>query len=478
MKISARWMVLVAVLAGAYPAASWYTGKRVAARFMTSKDQPAQTPFIKLVKQDYQRGVFSSVEDVTLELNLASISKPGPAAPPGAGGDNTGADPAAQAAQIAQAARGEQLPVIQLRFVSRIQHGPFPGLRSFGAASIKTELVLDPASKTQLEKIFGNADPLQINSTLTYGGAGHVSLSSPAFSTVTDRDRDKLAWQGLNMEVDFDKEYKNFRVSLNAPGLTVDSLEGQSFKMGAISIKGDASKAYPTGPLYVGKSETILAGISFSDKADPKKSFSMQQLSLNTDASIKDDFLSVFARLGVSKFMFDQLEFSNFHYDYGVKHLHAPSIAQISAAYSGATADPEKMAALKAVWEQVGPTIINGQPELVLERISIVTSDGEAKLTGGMKLVDANVTDISNIMALYPKVQGNLNITLTDVLVSKLGGASQKDPEMQKAALDAMNQQIASFVEQGYINRNGKLLNAKLEWSQGKLTVNGKAFQR
>ncbi|MBC3921097.1 YdgA family protein [Undibacterium sp. CY18W] len=474
MKISARWIALVVVLAVAYPAASWYTGKRVASNLMAAKDQPAQTPFIKIVKQDYQRGIFSSVEDTTVELNLASIPKPGPVVPPGAG-ESSGPDPATPAAQ---AASGGQLPSVQLRFISRIQHGPFPGFRSFGAASIKTELVLDPASKAQLEKIFGNANPLQINSTLTYGGAGHVSLSSPAFSTITERDRDKLTWQGVNLEVDFDKDYKSFRVALYVPGLTVDSLEGQSFKMGAITVKGDASKAYPTGPLYVGKSEATLASISVSDKTDAKKGFSMQQLSLSTDASIKDDFLSVFARLGVSKFMFDQQEFSNFHYDYGLKHLHAPSIAQISTAYSGATADPEKMAALKAVWEQVGPTIINGQPELVLERISIVTSDGEAKLTGGMKLVDANVTDISNIMALYPKVQGTLDITLTDVLVSKLSGATQKDPDMQKAALDAMNQQIASFVEQGYINRNGKLLNSRLEWAQGKLTVNGKAFQR
>ncbi|MFZ6777397.1 YdgA family protein [Undibacterium sp. Ji83W] len=484
MSKSIKLIAVVVVLAVAYPAAAWYTGKSVEAKLAeSSMNQAKSSPYVKVVKQDYQRGIFSSVQDTTLELNFPGMKKadfplPGaaeePAADNPAAADAPAADPAVPAPEKAS-------KPIQIHFINHIQHGPLPAFRGYGAALIKTELVLDAESKAQLAKLFGTANPLEITSRLNYGGSGRVSISSPAFNTVMEKDKEKVAWQGLSLEVGFEKDYKAFNVVMNAPGLTVDGLEGQSFKLGAVSLKGEVTQAYPGTNLYLGKTETTVTNISYTDKVDAKKSFNLDQFKLGTEANMKDELMDFAARIGAAKLSFDNQEFTDFHYDYGVKRLHGPSLAKISAAYTNAAStagDPERMAALKAVWDEVAAVVLQKEPELVLERLSVMTVDGEAKLAGSAKLVGATAADAANPMLLLPKLQSILDVTLTEALVAKLGGASQKDPEAKKAAQDAMAQQIQAFEGQGFITRSGKLLSSKIEWKQGALTINGKPFSR
>ncbi|MBI1773612.1 MAG: YdgA family protein [Burkholderiales bacterium] len=483
MSKSIKLIAVVVVLAVAYPAAAWYTGKSVEAKLAeSSMNQAKSSPYVKVVKQEYQRGIFTSVQDTTLELNLTNfpgMQKPDFPVSDAAEQPSTDTAVAAADAPPAEPVVAEKVSKpIQIHFINRIQHGPLPAFRGYGAALIKTELVLDAESKAQLAKVFGTANPLEITSRLNYGGSGRVSISSPAFNTVMEKDKEKVTWQGLSLEIGFEKDYKAFNVVMNAPGLTVDGLEGQSFKMGAVSLTGEVTQAYPGTNLYLGKTGATIANISYMDKVDAKKSFNLDQLKLSTDASMKDELVDIAVRLGGGKLSFDQQEFSDFHYDYGLKRIHGPSLAKISTAYSGAGVDPEKLAALKALWDEVAPLILQKEPELVLERLSVVTTEGEAKLSGSAKLVGATAADAANPMMLLPKLQSNLDVTLTEALLAKLGGARQKDPEMQKAALDAMNQQIQAFEGQGYITRSGKLLSSKIEWKQGQLTVNGKPFSR
>ncbi|MCH8620073.1 YdgA family protein [Undibacterium sp. TS12] len=488
MSKSTKLIALVVVLAVSYPAASWFTGKRVETNLVGPKDQDISSPYVKVLKQDYQRGVFSSVQDVLLEFNPAGALVAATPELPGAGESASSAaeTPATESAVAdaatnpgaAEAVTGKVQKTIQLRIINRIKHGPLPGFSGFGAALIQTELVLDAESQEKLNKLFGNAKPLEILTRLGYAGGGHIAISSPALNTDLGKDNDKVSWQGFKMDMDFEKDYKTLKLNASAPGLTIDGKEGQSLKMGAVALKGDLTRAYPGTHLFLGKTEMAVTSLSFADPVEAKKSFSADQIKFAVDTDLKDELLAVMARIGISKLKFDKDELSDIHYDYGVRRIHGPSLVKVMDAYKKMGGDPEKISLVKAAWEEVGPAMLQKEPEIALERLSVVTSEGEAKLAGSAKLVGANAADMANPMMMLPKVQAVLDVTLTEGLVAKLGGGSQKDPEMQKIALENMNRQIATFVEQGYINRNDKLLSSKLEWRQGKLTVNGKAFSR
>lgn len=485
MSKNTKLVALVVAIAVAYPAASWYTGKRVEAEIASNKDQTAYPPYFKIVKQDYQRGVFSSEQDITLELDFAkfpSSKKPGL---PGAEAESLAGNdhPPSGDADVMQTAKadnyGEDRQALQVRVINHIKHGPLPGFTGFGAARIQTEFVLDDVDQAKLTKLFGNAKAVEITTRLGYAGGGHLSVSSPAITTETEKDHDKVAWQGIKLEMDFAKNYSSLSMSANAPGLTVDSVDGQSFKLGAVSLKAEMTRAYPTGaPLFLGKSEMGVESINFVGKPETKTSFLLDQIKISSDADMKDDLIAMAVKAGIGKMKIKDDEFSEIHYDYGASRIHGPSFAKFIEAYSKMAGNPDKAAELKAVWDEVAPILLQKEPEITLERLSVVTADGEAKLTGNAKIVGASAADLANPMMLISKVKSNLDVTLTDSLVAKFGSASQKDPEMQKMAMENMNRQISAFVDQGYINRNGKLLTSKLEWQQGHFTVNGKPFSR
>lgn len=60
--------VVAAVIAVGYPAASWYLGKQIEATHAEIDAKIAAIPYLKLVRHDYQRGLFSADETITIEI--------------------------------------------------------------------------------------------------------------------------------------------------------------------------------------------------------------------------------------------------------------------------------------------------------------------------------------------------------------------------------------------------------------------------
>ena len=68
MKKSAVVGIVVALLAIAYPALTWWTGKQAEDRLAEHYKMLEGVPFVKVVKRDFQRGFSSSQETVTFEI--------------------------------------------------------------------------------------------------------------------------------------------------------------------------------------------------------------------------------------------------------------------------------------------------------------------------------------------------------------------------------------------------------------------------
>jgi hypothetical protein len=64
------WVLFAAVLqlVLAYPASAWYLGREVELAIDEPYKQVESGPYIKSVKREYRRGVFSSKETVSFEL--------------------------------------------------------------------------------------------------------------------------------------------------------------------------------------------------------------------------------------------------------------------------------------------------------------------------------------------------------------------------------------------------------------------------
>ena len=91
------------------------------------------------------------------------------------------------------------------------------------AAVVDSELVLDGDQQQRLLAVFGNEKPLRVHTEYRFDGGGASTLSSPAFSThwpaAQGAGQNTLAWDGVQIAVDFEKGMKRYTLKADAPRL-------------------------------------------------------------------------------------------------------------------------------------------------------------------------------------------------------------------------------------------------------------------
>jgi uncharacterized protein YdgA (DUF945 family) len=459
LKLLPRPLVLAAIvgcLVVAYPAAAWYTGTRIEARMTELSLLTAQYPNLKVVKHEFKRGVFTSTENTIIEFPSALFNKLA-----------VNQDPNVPAPVV---------PPVQLHFINHITHGPIPGLR-FGSASIDTELVLDDNMKAAAEKVFGQQAPLKILTKLNYFGGGSVLLSSPPISTVTEQTQDKIEWKGVKLDVGFSGDYKNLSFKLDAPGLIGHMHDGSNMTLGEISANGTMQQVAPGSFLYLGKSSATLDQLKVSSTAMPAKSFDLEKLEFDSDLSSKADLIDMVVKIGAKKLVTSKMEFSDFHYDYGIRHIDQATLVKLMDAIYHPPQDQVGVAPLQNVlgpWQEFGPQLLQNKPEFSIDRLSVSTPEGEAKLTAHASMGDATIDDLKSVALMMPKLQASATISVPEPMLAKFALSNATDPNTQAAMQQGLKQQIAALEQQGYVTRKDQTLSANIDWKSGQVMVNGK----
>ncbi len=136
------------------------------------------------------------------------------------------------------------------------------------------------------------------------------------------------------------------------------------------------------------------------------------------------------------------------------------------------------MAALKAVYakpltstleaseimfaplKEHGMELLKYDPEFVIDRIGIVTPEGDGYIKGVIKLQGATADDFATgSMSLIGKIDADITIDVSEKMIQKFPNGSTG----AGAAVDA-----------GYAKREGDRLICKIVFADGELTVNGK----
>ena len=124
-------LIVVVVLALAYPAAAWVIGISVQHQIQERvKLALKQAPYLEVVKSDYRRGIYSSTEESTYQISgnwLQGLP----------GGGLNGGQP------------------IQITVRNHIHHGPLPQMQAFAPANIDSEVILAPDLEQKIREIVG-----------------------------------------------------------------------------------------------------------------------------------------------------------------------------------------------------------------------------------------------------------------------------------------------------------------------------------
>lgn len=481
MKKSSIAIAVVAALAVGYPASAWFTGQRLEAKLNKAEKKDPLLSNFKVVKQTYTRGIFSSTQEQTYELNLAG-AMPGVPLPGMAGSFQEGAEAEAETPVMTPEQMNELNKLskpIQIRVINHIKHGPVPGIFGIAAGKVDTELVLDPEVLAEIKKVFGEKKFLEITTILNYSGGGTLKLSSPAFTTTTTgMSQTKIDWKGVKMEVGFDEDYNKLSVEMTAPGLDgADTNGAANFKMGEIKLKGDAQRVIPGGMIFVGKTKANIAAIDFSTKAG--EGFNVKDVTLESDSTHKNDLLEMGLKFGVANIKVKDVELNNFHYDYSVKNIHAPTLNKLAIEFSAVSksGDPSaQLMAFQGIWQKYAMEFLKYDPSIALDRLSISGKGGEFKTSAKVKLPGVTEADFGNMNILMNKVEADMDVSLADPLIEEVINLTQKDPNARSMMLSGAKASIGAMEGQGYILRKDKTLSSQIVWKNGKLTINGKPY--
>jgi len=467
------------VVALAYPATAWVLGGRVETALDDSYKLLAEHPYAKIVKRDYQRGVFSSTEVATIELfgDLAkSLAKRQEAA-------------AAQTPQ-AEALPAEVMKPIQVAIRSEIKHGPLPGLAGFAAAVVDSELVLEGELMTGLAEFMGNKKPLQAHTVYGFTGSGVSTVTSPAFSGTfpgkAEGVTNSVAWDGVNMTIDFERGLASYTLRADAPKLEIKDNQGVQFLMTGLQVQGKQKRLFDDEPmLYAGTMKLTVANVSVASGNPESQPLLMTQIAYDVDMPVNGEFMDIAAKVGAEVVQVGKQSFGPAHYDFSVHHLHARTLAKLYRAWLKLYSDPAFFAVsaqggspgkLFAPLAEPALELLKHNPEIRVDRISFNSPHGETLLAARAKLKDATPADFASPLTLLGRLDAGAEITLPEGLIGEFAAARQKAPEDAAARGAMLQQQLAGFAEQGYILREGGAIKSKIAFANGRLAVNGKPF--
>lgn len=449
---------VAAVVALAYPASAWYLGHRIESAHAEQYAAVAELPYLRVVERNYQRGIFSATETVTLEFVA-------PPMPPAA--DAEGAQPPAP---------------LRVSVVTRIQHGPLPGLSTLAAGIADSELVLSEETRKDIAAVLGDKKPLTMHTVYGFDGGGKGTLASPAFATTLpdngSGETTRITWDGVSVDIDFSAGMKQYTMQGSAPKLEVEDASSRMLVTG-LALDGKQQRVFDDDALlYAGNQKFSIAEVRIEPRAsvDPDATpVLLQQISYDVDAPVNGDFMDIAARIGAAVVKVGEQNYGPAHYDISFKHLHARTLAKLSREMLKLYSDPtfaavteEDPTAALAALTTPGLELLAHAPQLSLDRVSFNSPHGEAKLAARIKLDGIKPEEFSNAFALIGKIDAGAEASLPLALLVDWQDSPAKAARFQ--------QQLASMTAQGYVSQEGGLVKSALVFRQGQLSVNGKPF--
>ena len=461
---------VVGLVAASYPGLAWISGKAIEARIGDYRGRMLeQMPYLTVAERIYQRGIFHSREEVTYEFGRHAL------------------DAVAAARPDAQNLAGMSK---NLRFTIRsdIEHGPFPGFGRPALALIESEFVTDAATQRELARAFGDRKPIEFVTRVGFDGGGVMTVASPAFANLDVGKSEKLSWSGLTMSVEFGRDLGWFRMRGAAPGLSLDSPNGEAVKLAGLSFDSDTQLAF--GDLYVGggaiRVKSARIGVPAQETVASKPPAPsaaartvLDDLVYSASFDRQGEFLDLTGKLTAARLETGAFKLQDAHYEITFRHLHGPSVAGFVKLMRRSFAEGPPPAAGDPTFEtevrRLGIEILRNDPELVIDQVSFVLPEGDARMSGSARIVGFQSSDLegaAGVASLAQKIEAKLDISVAESLLAQQPVAGGASPPV----LAMIEQQLANLEAQGYVSRAGSRLVTRVEFRNGQLSFNGKPF--
>ena len=285
-KVVVAALVVVGGTGAGITGTSAWMGRTVVARL--SQQTAAVTKMIPSAKieEEIDHGLFKSTRRVKVRFGCAPV--PGPD-------------------------QSLELAPLELSWRDEIQHGPFPGAKSFGAAVIDSELRLGDAWAKRAGQALGDQPVLSAHTRIGMDGAFSSELTVPKLA-FKDKNDNTGEWSGIKAHVtgqfptgagtlSYVTSVEPFHLVVHAVGGSFSLSVGETHTSASAQLDPKATSSFP----FPYKSEGQIASIELKavpppgvTPSDKPMQLTMSKLTMKADSSLDKELWSTSTRFGGS----------------------------------------------------------------------------------------------------------------------------------------------------------------------------------
>ncbi len=382
-----------------------------------------------------------------------------------------------------------------------VSHLPQPAEQVI--ATVNSELVLSDEAAAELQQLFDGRSPLSIDTRIYLDGRQEATLYSPSASGLLHgKEAVAVEWQGLAGSVRKSAAQDTIRFNLRLPGLQASPhMEGkvagstepgaeapESLALRDLRYSGELQRG--DSGLWHGTAEGSVANISLSANS-PAMPLAMMinSIHMQGDQNESNGLIQAGGAVSANSINFNGMLLSNPVYDIRLENIDAGAMAawqKTMRAIMKGEVNVENP--LEPMAEHI-PALFNAHPVLKINDVSVDSPLGrfalkmESRINGEWDemmrqnpaliiprleiALDADLPRTVVVSALQDKIRNTL---LQRAAVSE----TEITPEELEATVNqTVEQQLGGMIAQGFIKQSGGQLQTSLNFTGGKLSVNG-----
>lgn len=475
MKKSLVAVGVVAALGVVWTAGAWFTGKQMEARFADMIEQAnahltstAPEAGLKLSYENYQRGLFSSHVQLILQ-------------PAGSNGSPWLA------------------PDQKVVFDERVDHGPFPlaQLKSFNLlpamASVTSTLVNNELSKPLFDAAKGQS-PFSALTRVGYSGATDTKIALQPLNY--EADGEKIVLSAGTIEINATGDGKTLGLSGEMQSALIETLNeyNQHVQLSFTNLQSDGSSEMTEFAERIGAQKLSLDKLTLS--IEGQQMGLLEGMKLDGASTLTEDRKSINTRLdySVGSLKLQNHDMGSGRLSLKVDGLNGEAWHQFNQRYqailrSFATSvdkgqDPD------SINDQIGlalitlvPVLLKDNPSVTIAPVSWKNAKGEATFNFALQLADPSAEpaapksfdEILNNSTMDSKLV--IPVAMARHLMTQVSQLEGHDPEY---AASQAERKVDSFAlmgqSYGLLTRDGDNIVSSAQFSNGKITLNGKTM--
>lgn len=465
MKKTSGIAAAVLIIAAAYSGSSWYLGKQAQTVIQDAVENANQRLTAIFGNQageiqasvridHYDRGIFTSLADYTLELR-----------------DKNGQS-------------------LDIRLEDTLDHGPFPWsqLRQGSLVPLiaysQARMIESPSTRAWVQSQKDGQSPLTIQTRVDFGGAGRSEwLFHPA--TITRADG-VVSFSGGSIVMQLGNHLNDAMVKGQFAGLAVSGREpGQNLQVSGVSI--DAQSTSATAGKVSTRSQVNIARFVTDDPdvdgdivvADTRMGFTSEQSGDLVDADARYDFGaidvgtiklgSVSLGAGIERVDLAALSALANEYDAMLARHQEPDLASLNA-------DEQKQLNQRLL------AVLATGPRLRIDPLLWKNDKGQsvASLHVSLQKPDAVHDDSLDALLMQAIGQTELNITLSRAMIVQAAGQMQSNPDdardVQEFVGTLFDDYMAGLQETGLVTVDGDQARVAITYADQNVQVNGQSM--